>query len=134
METILENEFISILYYPEQKIIAHTVHQPISNMQLMEAMKVASNFLVENNVSKWLSDDRKNGPIENDIAEADMDYKEYNQRMIDAGWRYWANVIPTSLEAAYTLTPVMEEMHDMGLQMNVFTSYDEAFDWLCTVE
>ena len=100
---ITGNEFISIEYLPQEHIIYHVIHKPVSGQPLRDALTIGADFLQENNVTKWLSDDRKNGELTKEDLE--WGYHNWNQRMIDAGWKYWANVIPEDLYAADSLRP-----------------------------
>jgi hypothetical protein len=78
--------------------------------------------------SKWLSDDRKNGPVSAEIAA--WGREDWNVRTIKAGWKYWANVVPGVVVSAGTLTPIIEALYEAGLRMMVFTVLEEAFEWL----
>ncbi len=108
----------------------HTIHQPVSDAPELfkEALNQGTAALVEHGASKWLSDDRLNGPLSQDILDWAME--NWYQRAIDAGWKYWANVVPQSITSAGTLTPVINQLHTMGLQMRLFTNTDTAFEWL----
>ena len=60
---ILDNQYITIKFLPEKKMIYHTVHQPISGQDLRDALTTGFDALKSYGVSKWLSDERKNGPM-----------------------------------------------------------------------
>ena len=128
---IVSNDRITVEYLPDHKTIYHTVHKPIHGEALREVMYAGADYLEQNGVTKWLSDDRKNGAIpEEDAAWG----KEWNQHMIDCGWKYWANVIPAELHAAGSLQPAIEDLYARGLRMNVFTSVEQALEWLDKME
>lgn len=128
--TILDNEYITLQYLPEKKIVYHTVHKPIDIESFAKAMAAGAEMLTENGACKWLSDDRKNGPLTPDMIAGP---KFWAPRMIAAGWRYWANVVPEEIVSAGTLLPVMGTLYEMGLRMMVFTTVEEAFKWLDTM-
>ena len=93
-----------------------------------EALNAGTEALQKNQVRKWLSDDRNNDaltPEGNDWASGD-----WQPRTIKAGWKYWALVVPQTLAAAGTLTPVVEHLFELGLRMMVFTTVEDAFVWL----
>ncbi len=129
--TITESEYISVEYVPDRGVIYHTVHKPISGEPLREALSAGANYLAKNGVTKWLSDDRKNGPLSQEDGEWG---REWNRRMLDDGWKYWAVVVPEAIHAAETLTPVIEELHGWGLRMAVFTNVQDAFTWLDSLD
>ncbi len=83
-------------------------------------------------MTKWLSDDRKNGPL----PQADVEWgsNDWNQRMIDVGWKYWVMVVPTELHAADALSPVIADLYERGLRMRVFTNVESALEWLDSVD
>ena len=131
-QTILDTEAITMIYHPDTKIIHHTIHQPISGEALRDALNQGAEFLKEHNVTKWLSDDRKNGPLDGEDIKWGLD--DWNQRMMESGWKYWANIVPEEAKAASSLTPLMDDLHEHGLWMMVFTNIDDAFHWLNTMK
>ncbi|GAB4508300.1 MAG: hypothetical protein OHK0046_00300 [Anaerolineae bacterium] len=131
-QTIVENEYITLVYLPEKGVIYHTIHQPVEGQPLRDALLKGTAFLREHGVTKWLSDDRKNGPLSPE--DAAWGIENWNQQTIEAGWKYWANVVPKEVEAAGSLTPTMNSLYEMGLRMMVFSSLEEAFEWLDSLE
>jgi hypothetical protein len=125
---VVANEFITVRYLDDKKIIYHTIHKPIPDQPLKDAVNAGTEALREHGVCKWLSDDRKNGPVSPEIAE--WGRQDWNPRTIAAGWKYWANVIPEEVASAGTLTPVIEDLFNLGLRMMVFTDLESAFEWL----
>lgn len=95
---------------------------------LKEALNIGSDALEKYRLKKWLSDDRKNGPLPAEIIE--WGETEWHPRVIGAGWQYWANVVPEELVAAGTLVPIMNNLYKLGLRMQVFTNLDDAQNWL----
>ena len=132
--TLSSNEYITIEYRPEEQLIYHTIHQPIGSEQahlFAEALSAGTDALEKYGVSKWLSDDRNNGPLPTETMQWTLE--EWQPRTIAIGWKYWANVVPTQLAAAGTLIPYIENLHRLGLKMRVFTTLEEALDWLAEV-
>ena len=129
--TIVTNEYITVEYIPDKKLIYHTVHKPmgIEQVQLLkDALNAGTEALKKYGVSKWLSDDRLNGPLPDEILE--WGASDWDPRTIKAGWKYWANVVPVEVDAAGALTPVIETLFQLGLRMQVFTDLDKALEWL----
>jgi hypothetical protein len=129
---IVANEFVTVRYLDDKKIIYHTIHKPIPDQQLKNAVNAGTDALRKYGACKWLSDDRKNGPVSPEIAE--WGRKDWNPRTIAAGWKYWANVVPEEVASAGTLSPVIEDLFNLGLRMMVFTDLEEAFQWLDRME
>jgi hypothetical protein len=129
---IIDNEYITVKYLEDKKIIYHTVRKPIPDQFLKDAVNAGTDALIEYGACKWLSDDRKNGPVSREIAE--WGRKEWNPRSIAGGWKYWANVVPVEVAAAGALTPVIEDLFNLGLRMMVFSDLESALEWLDKME
>lgn len=131
---IYDSEYITIEYWPEKKFIFHTIHQPMSAH--LETFKAALNAgteaLERYKVSKWLSDDRKNDALTEEGGR--WSFTDWQPRTMQAGWKYWASVVPEDLVAAGTLIPVIDQLFERGLRMRVFTNVEEAIKWLDTME
>ena len=128
---LVMNDYITLEYRPEEKMLYHTIHQPIGIEQiqlLKDALNAGTNALKQYGITKWLSDDRLNGPLTPEFLNWSL--KEWCPRTIGVGWKYWANVVPRELTAAGTLMPVINNLHKLGLTMQVFTKLEEGVKWL----
>ena len=128
--TIYDNEFITVKYIPDKGMIYHTVHKPLADQGTMfqDALNAGTEALKKYKCTKWLSDDRKNGPLPPEQIE--WGATDWNPRTIEAGWKYWANIVPEEIAAAGTLMPVIQNLHTFGLRMQVFTNLEDALKWL----
>ena len=124
---VVNNEYITIRYLPDKKIIYHTIHKPIGPQLLIEAMDAGEVVMRQNGACKWLSDDRKNGPLSPELIPTS---KNWGADMVAAGWKYWADVVPNDIVAAGTLRPLIDTLFELGLRMMVFTNVEDAFQWL----
>lgn len=131
---LYNSPYITVEYWPDHKLIHHTIHQPMS--QHLETFKAALNAGTEGlqryQVSKWLSDDRKNDSLTEEGSK--WAFGDWQPRTMQAGWKYWATVVPEDLAAAGTLIPVIDVLFELGLRMRVFTSVEEATKWLGTIK
>lgn len=125
---IVDNEFITLNYLPDDGIIHHTIHQPIGGQPLRDALNAGTDALAKYGATKWLSDDRKNGPLSPEDTR--WGFESWNRRTVDAGLKFWAIVVPEDLAAAGTLMPVIDELFEMGVTMMVFTNLADALEWL----
>ncbi len=130
--TVVNNEYITLQYLPDQKCIYHVIHKPIPDQPLMDALNAGSAALEKYGLHKWFSDDRLNGPLSKFIQ--DWGFDDWDPRTIKAGWKYWANVVPKQLVAAGALAPVMQAVFGLGLTLQVFASEEEAWQWLDSQE
>lgn len=130
--TVLDNEHITISYLPDKKIIYHTVHKPISGQVLRDSLLAGYEALQHYGATKWLSDDRQNGPM----SDEDREWGEINlnRRSMEAGWKYWALVVPQVVAAAGSMASTMTSLYELGLRMMVFTELEPAFEWLDSLE
>lgn len=129
-EIIYDSPYITVEYWPESKLIYHVIHQPISDQLpiFKEALNAGTAALQQYQVHKWLSDDRKNDGLTPEGNE--WSFNDWQPRTLKAGWKYWALVVPQTLAAAGTLTPVVEQLFELGLRMMVFTDVEDAIVWL----
>ncbi|MCE7949443.1 MAG: hypothetical protein DYG88_18660 [Chloroflexi bacterium CFX4] len=130
--TIVDNESITVQCLPERGIIYHTIHAPIGGQPLRDALLAGSEALKEHRATKWLSDDRKNGPLS--AEDAEWGSTVWHRQTIALGWKYWALVVPEALEAAGAMSPVIDSLYALGLRMRVFSKLEDAFAWLDSVE
>jgi hypothetical protein len=131
---IYTTEYITVEYWPDNKLIAHTIHQPMSSQlaTFKEALNLGTEALIKYKVSKWLSDDRNNDPLTKEGNE--WAFGDWQPRTLQAGWKYWAAVVPQDLAAAGTLVPVVNHLFTLGLRMMVFTNTEAAVKWLDQLE
>jgi len=125
---IVDNEYITLQYLPDKKIIYHTIHKPIADQMLKDALNAGTESLKEYGACKWLSDNRNNGPLSQEMV--DWGLKDWDARTVAVGWRYWAAVVPQAAADAGSLMPLIDILFDMGLRMVLFTDLDKAFMWL----
>ncbi len=130
--TLIENEYITVEYWGDKKFIRHTIHQPIDPDHLKPALNTGTDALAQYGAHKWLSDDRKNGPLSSDLEA--WGTNEWIPRTIAAGWQYWANVVPEQLIAAGTMLPAIEFLFNAGLRLMVFSTVEGAIQWLDDIE
>ncbi|MBZ0276982.1 MAG: hypothetical protein K8I60_12600 [Anaerolineae bacterium] len=126
--TIVDNPYITVKYLDDQKIVFHTIHKPVGGQVFRSALNAGTEALKRYGASKWLSDDRLNGPVSDEDRE--WSFQNWNLPTIQAGWKYWALVVPTELIAADSLAPVIEKLYEYGLRMMTFSTVEAALEWL----
>lgn len=132
--TIYNSEYITVEYWVDHNLIYHTVNRPISGQLpiFKEALNAGTDALQKYKVHKWLSDDRNNDELTPEGNE--WSFSDWQPRTLKAGWKYWALVVPTTLAAAGTLTPIIESLYARGLRMMVFTTVESAVAWLDNIQ
>jgi hypothetical protein len=125
---IIKNEYATLMYYPDSKIVHHTFLKPISGKEFRNVLNTGAKTLEENKASKWLSDDRKNSALPEDDTE--WSKTDWFPRAVKAGWKYWALVVPDDFMGRVNMKEFVDSYLDQGLRIAVFTEPEEALKWL----
>ena len=126
---IMETSKVRLVFHESEKIIHHQIHEPLSDDELKEMLLRGAELFEENGLEKWLSDDRKQGPISEEIERWGQEV--WNQRMFDAGWKYWALVLPKeALGPDNKVRSLIFTFSKIGGAMKLFSDADLAMKWL----
>jgi hypothetical protein len=127
-QAIVDNENMTLWYYPETNIIYHQFHKFTQGKMLRDGLIVGAETLEKNKVQKWLSDDRKNSVM----GKEDMDWGAtvWRPRVIKGGWKYWALVLPEKAIGQLNMKQIIKQYADTGVTVQVFENPDEALKWL----
>ena len=129
-ETVIETPFASLWYYPAERIVHHQIHKFIYGEAFRELLMKGAEVLKANGATKWVSDDRKNGPLSGeDKAWADT---RWQPLVIRSGWKTWAIVLPEKIVGQMTIRRIIRESALLNLEVKLFTSPDEALSWIVT--
>ncbi len=130
--TIIHNEYATLLYHPDTKIVHHTFHKPIGGDKFRDVLNMGAKTLQEHQAAKWLSDDRENTAL----SPEDTEWSKTNwfPRSINAGWKYWALVVPQDNLARMNLKEFVDSYYEQGLRIMVFSEPQEAMEWLVSVD
>lgn len=126
--TLVENEYVTLAYFPDAKMLQHTIHKHVDEQAFKQVLDIGVDALKNYKIDRWLSDDRNNGPFSPEFSQWALN--DWIPRAIANGWKYWANVVPNDVKAAGTLMPFIHALSDKGLRMMLFTKADEAGQWL----
>ncbi len=126
--TIIDNEYASLVYYPELKIVHHVWHKPISGERFREVLNKGAELFAQNHASKWLSDDRANSALPEEDGEWGMN--DWFPRVMQAGWKFWALVVPEDIMGRMNMKQFVDHYFEQGLRIMVFTDPAEAMKWL----
>ncbi len=126
--TIIQNEYATLLYHPDTKIVHHTFHKPIGGQEFRDVLNTGAQTLEQYQASKWLSDDRENSALSREDTE--WSKREWFPRAVKAGWKYWALVVPQNIIGKMNMKEFVDSYLDQGLRIAVFSKPDEAMKWL----
>jgi hypothetical protein len=125
---VVENEFITLWYEPETKIVSHEFHQPASGNVFRTAMLAGVEQLRNNGAYKWLSNDKRNAALnEEDLAWV---LATWQQAAIAAGWKYWAIILPGSAFGQDSLQQLIAAFESKGVVTRAFSDISMAKRWL----
>jgi hypothetical protein len=125
---IIDTDYATLIYHPESKIIHHTFHRPISGKPFRDVLMAGANLLKQHHGTKWLSDDRKNLTTPEEDAHWAM--TEWSQMVMDAGWKYWAIIVPDAIEGRINMKEFIDDNFEKGVQIALFDTVEEAMAWL----
>lgn len=130
--TILSNEFATVWYHPDARIVHHQFHKYIYGQPFRDVLSAGADYFEQHGANKWLSDDRNNSALPADDAEWAI--QTWNPRVVQAGWKYWALVMPKKLIGQLNMQQFVEMYSEMGIEVQMFSDPDEALAWLKSVE
>jgi hypothetical protein len=129
---IVDNEFITLWYWPAHRLIHHQMHRYTSGLPFRDALEAGLATMVERKANKWLSDDRAN----NALPPADDDWarNDWFPRTKAAGWKYWAIVKPEKILGTMHMRRFAETYAKHGITAQLFSDPAEAFAWITSFE
>lgn len=127
-DTIIDNEYITLWFYPELKIVHHEIKKPLHNRELQDAFNTGYDFFKTKGATKWLSDDRNNSAT----TPSDESWLRHTwaPKMVENGWKYWAIVLPQKKIGQTNMMRHAQSGNEQGLIVSVFNDPEEAFEWL----
>ena len=129
--TIIDTEYATLWFYPETKIVRHTFHKFIYGAEFRNILLKGLEIFREHGAHKWLSDDRNNSALPTeDLTWA---LNDWSPLVFQAGWKYWAIVMPDKVAGQLNMNRIMKRYIDQGLTIHVFDDPDEALKWLESV-
>lgn len=130
--TILENDYVSLYFHTDKKIVHHIYKPPIGGEHLKHALNTGVKLLKEYNAVKWLSDNRAIDATTEE--ETHWINTTWLPNAMDAGWQYWALVVPGTIKARMNMNEFVTAFYEEGVRVMVFTDPDEAMYWLENVD
>lgn len=126
-ETLVDGPAASLWYYPESKIVHQKVRRFAPGVELRTILEESLKTFVRYRATKWLLDDRDSGPLT--LGDADW-VKDWTPRMMDAGWKFWAVVVPKKVSGQMSMRSCVETWAKDTLVVQTFRSAEPALDWL----
>jgi hypothetical protein len=127
-EVIVHNEWVTLWYHPEVKVVHHKFHKAIRGEAFRFALLQGTALLQQRGAAKWLSDDRHVFVLPQEDQEwADA---EWFPRTRKAGWRYWAIAKPEKAVADLYIRRLAANRSAAGVKTELFITAEEGMAWL----
>lgn len=128
VETIIDTEAVLLCYHSQQKIVHHEFRRFVYGDEFREVLDKGVEVFRTRGASKWLSDDRRNGPIT--PADGEWALNDWSPRVVAAGWKYWAVVLPEKVFGQTNMKRWIETYAKLGVTARTFGDAEEAKHWL----
>lgn len=127
-KVVLENEHITLWYYPELKIVHHQMVMTPSSDEFRELLNRGAETLERFGAIKWMSDDRGNTLLRPDDEEwADS---VWLPRVLAAGFKFWAIVLPATAIGKLNMQRLADQHARRGITSRIEKAPRPAFEWL----
>jgi hypothetical protein len=127
-ELIIDTEAVVLRYHPQSKIVHHEFRRFVHGAEFRNVLEKGLEALRRNHASKWLSDDRGNGPLK--PADAEWSLQDWSPRAMAAGWKYWAVVLPKKVLGQMNMKRFIDGSAEIGRIACGFTDPKLALKWL----
>jgi hypothetical protein len=126
--TLIDNEDVSLWYHAETKIVHHELRRFVYGEKFREVLEKGLAEFKQHGACKWLSDDRGNGPLK--PADADWALHDWAPRVMAAGWKYWAVVMPEKVLGQMNMRRWIDTYAEAGVTAMAFSDPVKALKWL----
>lgn len=127
-DTIINTDYATLWYHPDSKVVHHYFKTSVSGEQFRQVLNRGIELLEEHHAEKWLSDDRNNSALTPEDSQ--WAFSDWEPRVLQAGWRYWAIVLPQGIVGRMDMARNAAAIRDAGLCVSVFSDPDDALAWL----
>ncbi len=130
--TILSNEYATLVYHEDKKIVHHTFLKPIGGQPFRDILLAGVDCMTKYGATKWLSDDRENSELSPEDGK--WATTVWSKLVQEAGWKTWALVVPNDIMGRLNMVEFVNLYSKRGVRVMVFTKLEEAIAWLDSIE
>jgi hypothetical protein len=127
-ELILQNDAVTLYYYPELKIVHHELSRVPESEKFRELLSKGADLVERHRASKWLSDDRANTVLRD--HDENWSEREWLPRVVRGGFKYWAIVLPKAAIGKLNMRRLAGDHVRRGVEVQVVETPEAAFRWL----
>lgn len=129
---VYESEFAKVEWLADKKIVVLAQFGHNRGDFLKDSLNKGLECLIKNKAVKWLSDNRKLGFHKPEDAE--WVNNDWTPRAIKSGWKKWALIQPESAVSNLNMKQFVEFFKQNGIEVKVFSDYEQGMSWLETAE
>jgi hypothetical protein len=128
-QVIIENDFITLWFHPDKKIVHHQFHKKTINSEVLrEALNTGAQLLKDHSACKWLSDDRSYVIMSQEDAKWATNI--WTPIVIGNGWKYWAILKPADQIGKMSIEQISYDYKQQGITVDFFDNEEKAIEWL----
>ncbi len=125
---IKETDNYILAYLEESETMIHTLKTAVTIEVWQDILTTGLEFLKKHNLTKWISDNRKNGRISDEGA--DWIHNDWLPRAKEAGWRTWAVVEPENFSSRLNQRMHKSPFLAEGINLAFFPNLRNALEWI----
>jgi hypothetical protein len=126
--TLIDNASVTLRFHVRTKIVHHEFRAFVHGAQFRDVLEAGLDAFKQHHATKWLSDDRGNGALKKEDAEWAL--TSWAPRVIAAGWKYWAVVMPEKVIGQMNMRRWLATYAEKGVTAEPFSDPVEAMRWL----
>jgi hypothetical protein len=131
-QTVIDSPQGRLSFDTDKRIVHHRLGKNIDSQTLRAVLDGGIELIKTHKATKWLSDNRAiNAHSDEDTRWINTDWLP---RVIKAGWKYWALVVPDDFIARINMVEFVDSFYNQGVRVMVFTDINEAWQWLESVD
>jgi len=125
---IFYGENIRLHWLEQDRVLVKTCTGYVPSAVLRQAYEAGLECLLRNRATKAFADNRGLFPA----CGEDLEWieRDWLPRMAQAGWKYWAVLMPTTPLGAMSVRRMMAIYRELDIRFETFTSDEDALAWL----
>ncbi len=131
MVNILDNEFVTLVYEDENALLFDVYKANIAFETIQASLNAGLQKMNETHANRWLTDTRAIGGFSE--AGAQWVLTDWAPRALEAGWKYWALVVPEAMEGRVAMVQFVNAFAQVGIRVRVFIDINKARQWVVNI-
>ena len=120
--TVVDTDTFTAWCYTAKGLIHHQFHKPCRGDDFRTPMLQAVEAFEKYHCTKWLSDDRRFGPLDPEDWKWGEVY--FTDRIVKKGWKYSAMVLPEDAFAKISTSALIDYFDAKGVEAKIFAGLE----------